>query len=116
MRKFLILLFITFLFFSCAPKTTPDVDIDISPRVGKAPLEVVGYIFFNVDYSCAEVEWSYWYGEFESTRNISKEEVCNAKVATHQFGFITPGRVTILISAKLNGKKYSRAFNVIVSE
>ena len=116
MRKWGFFLILSLIFIACSPKTIPVVDIDVSTRGGKAPLSVVGYVFFNVNYKCADIQWIYWYQGFEADKNESKEKVCNAKAATHQFGFLIPGNVKILITVKVGNKRYLRVFNIIVGE
>lgn len=101
---------------SCAPRTLADVEIDISTIRGKAPLAVVAYVFFNIDYKCANIKWIYWYRGFETDRNEMVEKVCGAKVATHEFGFLSAGQVNVLVYVKIGERRFSRKFTIVVGE
>ena len=94
----------------------PPVQIDLSTHSGKAPLEVVGYVFFSMDYRCAEITWQYWYSGFSMDKNEYREKVCNRKVVTHEFMFTVPGRVSVQVLVKVNGKTYRRRIAVNVGE
>ena len=100
----------------CAPRSVPPVQIDLSTHSGKAPLEVVGYVFFSMDYRCAEITWQYWYSGFSMDKNEYREKVCNRKVVTHEFMFTVPGRVSVQVLVKVNGKTYRRRIAVNVGE
>ncbi|GEM_PF-2416937 len=119
MRKLALfaLIILVFLFSSsCSTRTLSDVDIDISTRKGKAPLSVVAYVFFNIEYECATLRWIYWYKGFETDKNEMDEKVCGAKVATHEFGFLSPGQANILVYVKIGEREFSRRFTVLIGE
>ncbi len=104
------------LLVGCQPRTKPPLYIDLSTHHGKAPLEVVGYVFFYEDYDCAEVVWAYWYSGFSMDKNEASEKVCGKKVVTHEFMFTVPGWVKVQILVKYKGKKIQRLFSVSVEE
>ena len=49
-------------------------------------------------------------------KNEYREKVCNKKVVTHEFMFTVPGKVSVQILVKLNGKTYRRRIAVNVGE
>ncbi len=119
MRKdfFPIFLAITiFGFTGCSPKTLPPVQIDLSTHYGRAPLEVVGYVFFSRPYDCARITWQYWYAGFSMDKNEYREKVCNERVVTHEFLFTVPGKVNVQVLVKLKEKTYRRRIQVNVGE
>ncbi len=100
----------------CGPRSLPPVQIDLSAHYGRAPLEVVGYVFFSTDYRCAEITWQYWYAGFSMDKNEYREKVCNRSVVTHEFMFTVPGKVNVQVLVKVNGKTYRRRIGVNVGE
>ncbi len=115
-NKFLYYSLLAIVLSFCSPYSKSGIDIDVSRRAGKAPLSVVAYIFFNRNYKCADISWSYWYKGFSSDKNEMKEKTCGKRVATHEFGFINPGQVNILIIVKLKNQTISKKFTIRVEE
>ncbi len=114
MRKFILI--VALFLAGCQPSTTPPVYMDLSAHYGRAPLEVVGYVFFYEPYKCAEITWQYWYSGFSMDKNEAKEKVCGKKMVTHEFIFTVPGNVNVQILVRYGDKTYQRRFRVKVSE